>query len=637
MKRRWVAAVTGALGAVAAGGLALAQGSWVTVGASDAQICRPVFAEVHRLEQEFLLDEIDARCTRGSSTYHAEICAAARDLLEATREADDVDWFLSGNTNCDNGSPYPCYGAEYFNTPRTGREAQRVIAAIREDAKLPARIEAGMDFMDAAPIGDRCLAQVWVAKYDGVPIGGGQGVAQGGKSGGPLASSKSQRGGQAAPPAPAPRPPASSSVSQDAIDDCTDGVSSLQACSAIFDKLTPSHPSFGDLAVTMMVLELEAGDPEQAIAYGDMVAAQRQGQDVDMVRCTVRVISKWDLNAALQACNAADESDPSVMELRGQIHLLAGRWDDAWIDLDDSYSVGGSVQSLYLRGLASAGKGRMSDARKDIAQAEEEAPGTTEAFEADGYSLAAARQRKPLAPPEAFGPEAVAAVDPARPAPPQVAPPAPEQPRTTPSAPRVGAVKFAPDSPRGQLAPLTGAKLNECDQAMRAAQTESKTWKGTEEEKALRLGMIQRTLFNGRCAAHAQAAALVSDAERSIAVSAVSAASAYTSSNETSPHAIDCVEPMVPSDPRNSTGVPALRNSCAYPVTVAYCNVTPVTGSWAEMFACGTRGALALDTIPANGATPAVFGREVQHFACRAPAGPVLTYDTAKGLDGFCK
>lgn len=632
MKRRWVAAVTGALGAVAAGGLAIAQGNWVTIGAADTQICRPIFAEVHRLEQEFLLEEIDVRCARGTSTYNAEVCGAARDLLDSTREVDDVDWFMSGNDTCDNGSPYPCYGAEYFNRSRTGREAQRVIAAIREDAKLPARIEAGMDFMTAAPIADRCLAQVWVAKYDGVPIGG-----QGSKSGGPLASSKSQRGGQAAAPAPAPvspRQPATSSVSQDAIDDCTDGVSSLQACSAIFDKLAPSHPSFGDLAVTMMVLEIEAGQPDNAIAYGDMIAAQREGQDVDMVRCTVRVIAKWDLNAALQACNAANQDDLSVLELRGQIHLLAGRWDDAWIDLDEAFTMGDSVQALYLRGLASAGKGRMSDARKDIAQAEEEAPGTTEAFEADGYSLAAARTRKPLAPPEAFGPEAVAAVDPATPAPPRAAPPAAAP---APTAPRVGAVKFAPDSPRGQLAPLTGAKQNECDQAMRAAQTESKTWKGTEEEKALRLGMIQRTLFNGRCAAHAQAAALVSDAERSIAVSAVSAASAYTSSSETSPHAIDCVEPMVPSDPRNSTGVPALRNSCAYPVTVAYCNVTPVTGSWAEMFACGTRGALALDTIPANSATPAVFGREVQHFACRAPAGPVLTYDTTKGLDGFCK
>lgn len=635
MKVRLAAAVTGAVCAVAAAGLAIAQGTWVTVGVADVQICRPVFAEIHRLEQEFLIDEIDGRCARGTSTYNSEVCDAARALLKSTREVDDVEWFMSGNDNCDDGSPYPCYGAAFFNTPRMGREAQRVIAAIREDAELPTRIEAGMDFMTAAPIGDRCIAQVWVAKHDGVPAGG-----QPAKSGGPMASSKSQRGGQQASEPPASKPAAGPAVSQADLDDCVDGVASKQTCSAMFDRMSPDHPSYSDLAIALMVLEIEAGRPDAAIAYGEMIAAQRQGPDAELVRCTVRVLAKWDLNAGLQACNAAGVDDPGVRELRGQIHLLAGRWDDAWTDFDTSYGEGGAVQSLYLRGLASAGKGRMSDARKDIAQAEEEAPGTTEAFEADGYSLAAVRPRKPLAPPEAFGPMDPPAVDPAAPAPPpRATAPAPEPspPRATPAAPRVGAMTFAPDAPRGQIAPLVGARLTECDTALRTAQADSQTWKGTPEEKALRLGLIQRTLFNGRCAGHAQAVALVADAERSIAISAASAASAYTSPSETSPDAIDCVVPMIPNDPRNTTGSTALRNSCAYPVTVAYCNVSPLRGSWAEMFACGVKGSLAMDVIPANSATPAVFGKEVQHFACRAPAGPVLTFDTAKGLDGFCK
>lgn len=635
MKLRFAAAVTGVVGAVAVAGLAIAQGTWVTVGVADVQICRPVFAEVHRLEQEFLLDEIDARCSRGTSTYNSEVCSAARDLLKSTREVDDVEWFMSGNDNCDNGSPYPCYGADYFNTPRTGRESQRVIAAIREDAELPARIEAGMDFMSAAPVGDRCIAQAWVAKYDSVTIGG-----QRGRPGGPMAGSKSQRGGQAAAPAPEAPPAAASGVSQADLDDCIDGNATTQMCSAIFAKLSPAHASYSDVAVSLMVREIEAGRPVAAIGYGDLIAAQRRGPDAELVKCMVRVLARWDLNAGLQACNAAGVDDPGVLELRGQIHVLAGRWDEAWEDLDASYGEGGAVQSLYLRGLASAGKGRMSDARKDIAQAEEEAPGTTEAFEADGYSLAAARQRKPLAPPEAFGPMDPPAVDPAAPMPPPraAAPaPAPASPRTTPSGPRAGVMPFAPDSPRGDVAPLAGARLAECDEAMRAAQSDSQTWKGTQEEKSLRLGLIQRTLFNGRCAGHAQAPALVADAERSIAIAAASAASAYTTADETSPDAIDCVEPMIPTDPRNTTGSTALRNSCAYAVTVAYCNVSPVRGSWADMFACGVTSTLGMDVIPANSATPAVFGKEVQHFACRKPAGPVLTYSAAKGLDGFCK
>ena len=177
----------------------------------------------------------------------------------------------------------------------------------------------------------------------------------------------------------------------------------------------------------------------------------------------------------------------------------------------------------------------------------------------------------------------------------------------------------------------------ECDAALRAIQTESQGWKGTPEEIALRSGMMQRTLFAGRCAGHAQAASLFADGERTIAVSAASAASAFTDAADTTPAQIDCVEPMIPTDPRNTTGTTALRNSCNFAVYVAYCNVSPAKGSWAEMFTCTTKSALALDVIPANGATPAVFGREVQHFACRKPSLPVLTYVAGKGLDGFCK
>lgn len=635
MKRRLAATVTGVVSVLAATGFAIAQSTWVTIGEENVEICRPVFAEVHRLEQEFLLDQIDLRCTRGTADYSAEVCAAARDLLQSTRAVDDVAWFVSGNEQCDNGSPYPCYGAAYFNTPRTGRDAQRAIAEIREEAKLPARITADMNFHAAAPIGDRCMAQQWIAKYDGAPAPGRSGAqsANNPNTSGQnsKARGKNQRAGGPAASAP------TSKVSQDDLDDCIDGVAPLQTCSAMLAGLPQGDPAFIDLAFSLMVRELAEGRSIAAIDYGDMIAARRQGQDAALVRCTVRVLSKWDLDTALRDCNAAGVEDAGVVELRGQIHLLAGRWNEAWSDFDAAYAASKGAQALFLRGLASAGMGRMADAVKDLGQAEQQAPGTTEAFETDGYSLAAVTPRKPMLGPEAFAPMgAPPAADPAAAPPAPAAPPA-QAPRATPSAPRAGAVTFAPDAPRGQLAPLTSARLAECDNAMRGAQTASETWKGTPEEKALRLGQIQRTLFAGRCAGHAQAAALVTDAERSIAISASSAAAAITSSADTSPDAISCVEPMVPSDPRNTTGAPALRNSCAYPVQVAYCNVSPAKGSWAETFACGVKGALAVDTIPANSATPAVFGREVQHFACRAPAGPVLTYEQGKGLDGFCK
>ena len=638
MKWRLAAAITGAASALAVTGLAIAQSSWVTVTHADVQICRPIFKEAHRLQQEFLLDEIDQTCARGASTYDAELCSATRDFLKSTRAVDDVDWFMTGNETCSDTSAYPCFGPSVYNQPRTGRDAQRAIAQFRDEASRQAKVTADMDFVDAAAEGDRCISQAWVAKYDAA-ASGGSGKPQvnnqtppasgGGKTSG---GNKQARGGGKDPVAPtSPSGRGVSAVAQADVDACIDGKSTPQMCSALLDRLKPGDPSFVDVALSLMASEIDAGRPVAAIGYGDMIADQRSGADAELVRCTVRVLAKWDLDAGLMSCNAAGvEDDARVMELRGQIHLLAGRWSEGWKDFDAAYNAEGEMQPLFLRGLSAAALGRMRDAQRDMDEAEENAPGTTQAFADLGYSLAAVKLGKPLAPPEAFGAiGAVAAVDPASPRPPTVSPP--------PAAARAGVVKFAPDAPRGQIAPLTAARVAECDEALRVMKTESQGWKGTPEEIALRSGMMQRTLFAGRCAGHAQAASLFADGERTIAVSASSAASAFTDAADTTPAQIDCVEPMVPTDPRNTTGTTALRNSCNFAVYVAYCNVSPAKGSWAEMFTCTTKSALALDVIPPNGATPAVFGREVQHFACRKPAMPVLTYVAGKGLDGFCK
>ncbi|OYX47259.1 MAG: hypothetical protein B7Y90_13405 [Alphaproteobacteria bacterium 32-64-14] len=645
MKWRLAAAITGAASALAVTGLAIAQSSWVTVTHADVQICRPIFKEAHRLEQELLLDQIDQGCARGASTYDADFCGATRDFLKATRAMDDVDWFMLGNETCSDSSAYPCFGPSVYNQPRTGRDAQRAIAQFREEASQQAKVTADMDFVDAAAEGDRCISQAWVATYDAA-AGGAAGKLQannqtppassGGKSSG---GNKQPRGGAKSPEAPAPAPssPSGRGVSvaaQADVDACIDGKSTQQKCASLLDRLQPGDPAYVDVALSLMAGEIDAGRPVAAIGYGDIIASQRSGADAELVRCTVRVLAKWDLNAGLMSCNAAGvEDDTRVMELRGQIHLLAGRWSEGWKDFDAAYNAAGEMQPLFLRGLSAAALGRTRDAQRDMDEAEENAPGTTKAFADLGYSLAAVKTGKPLAPPEAFGPGGSGTpADPAAPAP--SAPPAPAPPA---AAARVGVVKFAPDAPRGQVAPLTAGRVTECDAALRAIESESQGWKGTPEEIALRSGMIQRTLFAGRCAGHAQAASLFADGERTIAISAASAASAFTDAADTTPAQIDCVEPMIPTDPRNTTGTTALRNSCNFAVYVAYCNVSPAKGSWAEMFSCTMRSALALDVIPASGATPAVFGREVQHFACRKPAMPVLTYVAGKGLDGFCK
>jgi hypothetical protein len=212
--------------------------------------------------------------------------------------------------------------------------------------------------------------------------------------------------------------------------------------------------------------------------------------------------------------------------------------------------------------------------------------------------------------------------------------PAPSQ----PAAPVQHAIiKFAPDAARGQIAPLDGAGIAACEESMHVVQADAQGWKGTPDETALRTGLLQRTLYAGRCAGHPEAFDRVVEAERTIAAKAALAAATFTDARDTTPDVIDCVEPMAPGNSRNPTGSPALVNVCNFPVYVAYCNVSPAKGSWAEMFACGVGGSLGMDVILPYDATPAVFGREIQHFACRQPAGPVLTYVAGVGLDGFCK
>lgn len=455
----------------------------------------------------------------------------------------------------------------------------------------------------------------------------GLATAQPGAAGGKNASGRSLSSAQVAQ-AQAP----TSAVSPADVDACIDGASSIEVCASLLSGLPSDDPSYADLVFVVMIGEIEAGRPVQAISYGDMIAAQRTGPAAELVRCMVRVLARWDLDAGLAACNAADTADPGVIEQRGRIHLMAARWSDAWNDFDAAYQGGEGAQSLFLRGLAAAGRGKMADAVRDMAQAEEEAPGTTQSFEDTGFSLAAVMTGKPLAPPEAFAPM-VAAVGMPRP---HADLPSPQK-APQPEAKQSATIRFAPDAPRGQVALLSDVEASACMEEVVALRNASQGWKGTPAEIAQRLGLMQRTIFAGRCAGHPNAAALVAEADQEIAASAASAASAFTDAQDTTPDAISCVEPMAPNNPRNRTGSPALHNACNFPVEVAYCNVSPARGSWAEMFACGVRGSLGMEVIPANGATPAVFGREVQHFACREPSGPVLTHVAAKGLDGFCK
>lgn len=454
MKWRVAVAAAGAAGSLAVAGLGIAQGAWPTVTKADLEICRPIYAQAHASEQGYIQLQMNDYCQRGSQLYDPSNCQFMTDWMAETRAMDPLDWYYKGNGRCE-GSDYPCFGPELYNTARAGEDATDWIAVFEDHAGDTTRITQGMEFWQAANVADNCTARVWVQKYRGA--------------------------------APVSRQPA------------------------------------------------QAAAPPVLSGGG----------------------GKSGVGAA---------APPPALSGGG-----------------GKSGSGATAPPALVGGGGKSGGGAPQGQASQLAQAK---PGAS----------------------------------------------------SQPAAPVQHAIiKFAPDAARGQIAPLDGAGIAACEESMRMVQADAQGWKGTPDETALRTGLLQRTLYAGRCAGHPEAFDRVVEAERTIAAKAAVAAATFTDAKDTTPDVINCVEPMAPGNSRNPTGSPALVNVCNFPVYVAYCNVSPAKGAWAEMFACGVRGSLGMDVIPANGATPAVFGREIQHFACRQPAGPVLTYVAGVGLDGFCK
>jgi hypothetical protein len=616
MRWRLVTAVVAAAGAISVAGLAIAQGPWTTVSKADLAICAPIYSEAHRIELDYIRKEASSSCTLTSDSYSADTCKEMRDWLAQSAAADPLDWYYEGNEHCE-GSDYPCFGPGLYNDPRTGADAATWTANFVEDARQQARITPDMNFSAAARVADSCTAQVWVKKHfpaGGIPV--------------------------AAPPPPAAplvqAPPAGTDVTA-CIKAKAPDAEQLAKCDGVLTALKPADPDYGALAIALMQQSIAGGKQADGLRYGDMLAATKSGADVSVTQCVVRVLVKWDLATGLEACNAAGPANATALEARGQIHLLAGKWRDAWNDFDAAHKLNGAGQSLYLRGIAAAAQGRMGDALKDMADGEAKAPGSSQAYDQDGYSLAAVTPGKPLAPPEAFAASAPVVV-----APPPAAAPAPVP--TPISAPAVPAPppppvmrQFDSGAPRGVPASLSASEIQACEDDVSGLEANSKAWQGTPDETALRLGLLQRTIYASRCAGHPQATNLRASAERIIADAGPRAALATTTAEQTTPVVTDCLTPVPLGDASNPTGSSVFRNTCAFPVMVAYCNVAPAPGSWAEMFACETRASLALVKVQANSLAPVVFGRQINHLACKAPALPLATYAQATGLEGFCK
>lgn len=611
-----------AAAALGAAGLALAQTSWTTVTKDDLAICAPIFSEVQRIEQDWLAS-VGGACDPAASHAEGSDCATYFRRADISRQNGPLDWFFAGNDICEEGGPYPCFGPGVFNTPRTGREATVWTTTFTQDAATPARVTPDMTLAQAAFEGDRCIAQVWVKKNRD----------------------------RAAPPPPAAMAAVAATPARDpdlasCLDDGPSSPDRIAKCDAVLTRMKPGDAEYGSLAVALMQMNADAGKPVDALRYGDLVAAGKPETDAAMTRCAVRVIVKWDLDAGMAACKAAGDSHAPALEAAGQIHLLAGRWQEGWDAFDAAYSISGAGQPLYLRGIAAAALGHMAEGLKDMADGEAKAPGSAQAYDRDGYSIAAVTKGKPLAPPEAFAPIGSAPVPQSTARPPAAAPvptlaPRPTEPEAiaaAPAPPRPAAPgRFDPDGPRPAMLPLGPAQLQACEDDVRGWQAASTGWQGTIDEISLKLGMLQRTLYASRCATHPQAANFIASADRLIADVGPRAEAAQTTADQTSPVATDCLEPVPLGAPGNTGPTSVFRNTCAFHVMAAYCNIAPASGSWAETFACESRNSIAMVVVPANGTAPAVFGRQINHLACKQPALPVASYAPASGLAGYCK
>lgn len=628
MKRRLVSIIAAAVAAASVAGLAIGQVPWTTVSKDDLQICAPVYAETHRLELDYIRTQVTDYCTLSSDYYSADNCKNQRDWLAESTARDALDWYYEGNEHCE-GSDYTCFGPALYNDPRTGEDATYWTGQFIEDAKQSVRITPDMDFNAAARVADICTAQVWVKKY--------RATGSGALAGNPTVTSSPAPAPAAAPPPATPLAGGNADVT-DCLNAKSPTAKQLGKCDAVLTGLKPADPDYGALAITLMQAYADGGQRADALRYGDLLAASQTGIEALVTQCVVRAFVKWDLQTGLQACSDAGAGNAAALEARGQIHLLAGKWQDAWNDFDAAFKLDGAGQALYLRGIASAALGRMGDGLKDMADGEAKTPGTAQTYDRDGYSLAAVSGGKPLVPSEAFAvvPKTVAVPAPAAPAPVAAAPAAAPVEPAAPAGP-TQMPRFDPDAPMGTPKPLNTAQIQACEDDVRALQEDSRNWRGSIDETAVKLGMMQRTIYAGRCAGHPLALNLIASAERMIADAGPRAAAATTTADQTTPVVTDCLDPIPVGDARNLTASSVFRNTCAYPVTVTYCNITPVKGSWADVHACEAKTSIAMLTVPANASAPTVFGREINHFACKAPAMPIATYTPGGGLQGYCK
>jgi hypothetical protein len=678
----------GSVSATALAGIAVAQATravWPQLDIADLEQCRPVIAQVHRLEQAYIRDVTTRECNAPARYYSTESCRTARRWLSKTESQDDVVWYFEGNDRCQ-GTDYPCFGIKIYNTPRSGVEAQRWARYFLDKSAKPYRVTRGMDLWTAAREADTCVSGVWASRYrmanappepppvqvaeaPPLPIAAAPPAAtpaveaSEAVSAAPAVQDAASAAGIAA--AAAPSAAVAAAAAEAAAATTVAAATSVAATAALAsDPATEAAPaaaapaeaaatqaaaapppaasvaaapvtatlkpakkgSAGKETIQQVSALIDEGKTAEAIALGDRIAAGQSAGDAQLTACRTRVMAKQDLDRALVACYSTGKpGDPAVLEMRGQLHLLAGRHQDAWNDFNAALSANESNSTLYLRGLASAGMGKTVDALKDLATAEAGEKGIMAAYEAKGYSLASVMAGKPLVDASAMAaPVAAAAAAPAAPvaevevaAAPTAAPaatPAADEPIVSlPNSVRPPADDPPPTAvPAAPVVPLPNAvypPATEVAPAVPAAPAP------TAPEVAVPVSTPAPA-----AAAAAEPATFAASTGSAVAVPGVSL-----------PAVTDCLVPVAPG----SGGKGAFKNKCNYPVRFTYCNIKGADS--VPQLTCGSDTKFRAETIGGNGSIPAVLGLSVAYFACRSPTLPEVIYTSNNGLEGYCR
>ena len=624
----------GSVSATALAGIAVAQAThavWPQIDIADLEQCRPVLAQVHKLEQSYIRDVTARECNAPARFYSTESCRTARRWLSKTESQDDVVWFFEGNDRCQ-GTDYPCFGVKIYNTVRSGDEARRWAKYFLDKSSKAYSVTRGMDLWTAAREADTCVSGVWSAKFRTAnasasptapvpvqvadvapePAAAPAGPPPPLEAKAPLTADAEALAGAATAaiaatatateiaPAPAAAAPAAASATTPVTAAPPPAAPVIAAAAPTVLKPETASATSDPMAPVLTLIA--AGKTTEAIALGDQLAAGQPKGEGNLTACRTRVLARQDLDRALVACYSTGKSgDPVVLETRGQLHLLAGRHQDAWNDFNTALTASKANSALYLRGLASAGMGKTADALKDMAKAEAGEEGIMAAYEAKGYTLASVMSGKPLV------------EEPARPvaAPVAAATPAADEPVIPlPNSVRAPAdVPAATAAPETPVVPLPNAVYPPATEAAPAVPAEPAVPVPTAPTVAIPVA-----------------------AEPAAAGSfAATTGSAVTVPGLSLPAVTDCLVPVAPGN----GGRGAFKNKCNYPVRFTYCNIKPAEG--VDQLTCGSDTKFRSETIGGNGSLPAVLGQSVAYFACRSPTLPEVIYTSNNGLEGYCR